>query len=119
MFGEGESVPDKMPLDEAEIERVERLQNRRNNFFDALKKVCEDESEDFSYKEITGSDTHVGEDWIEYRFHPLKKDENLPDYEFYKFEERLMKELDSNEYFVTSYEHPTVGQVIKVEIDES
>ena len=30
-----------------------------------------------------------------------------------------MNELDSNEYYVTWYEHPTVGQVVKVEIDES
>ena len=70
MFGEGEPVPDKISVSEAESERIERLQGRRDYFFNTLKTICE--SEAYNYKEITGSDSHEENEWIEYRFLPLK-----------------------------------------------
>ena len=106
-------------IDYAEIRRAERLQGRWGQFLDALNEVCNGETNIYTYQQITGYDDIDKPDWIEFRFLPLKKGESLPEYEFHGFVEKLSKELNSDEYYLTWYEHPNIGQVIKVEIDES
>jgi hypothetical protein len=105
--------------DYAEIRRVERLRGRREQFLGALKEICNDQTNPYTYQQITGYDDVDKSDWIEFRFLPLKKGESLPEYEFHGFVEKLTEELASDEHYITWYSHPNIGQVIKVEIDES
>jgi len=101
----------------AELRRVERLQSRRENFLTTLRNVCKEKQ--YSYQQITGADDLNEAQWIEFRFIPKKNNENLPDYEFHKLVDSLVNELNSDEYYITWYEHPSGVQAVKVEIDES
>lgn len=110
--------PEKPTENYAEQRLAERLQFRREQFYEALENACVEKQ--YSIKRITGTDAADETAWIEFRFIPLDKDgHSLPDYEFHQFIDTLVPELNSDEHFVTWFEHPTEGQVAKVEIDES
>ena len=93
------------------------MQSRREIFLTILQNICADKK--YLYEQLTGTNKINDANWVEFRFVPKKDGENLPDYEFHKFVDELVRELDSVEFFVTWYEHPGRIQAVKVEIDES
>lgn len=110
--------PENPTTNYAEQMRLERQQVRRDIFLVALDTICHDNQ--YTIRRLEGTDGADEQQWIEMRFLPLDKNgDSLPEYEFHKFVDKLVATLDSNDYFVTWFEHPTEGQVAKVEIDES